>query len=101
MVQKTHVVKTALKSDTSINWHGTLIDEADIAPIMKNASLVFIPGHSGLSVNHAFSYGRPYITLQGPSHAPELEYLDENKNGFVLDGNDFEANINTIKEPFN
>jgi len=94
---ESHVVKSALKSDASINWHGTLIDEAEIAPIMKRASLVFIPGHSGLSVNHAFSYGRPYVTLQGPSHAPELDYIDEGDNGYVLDG-DFESNINVIKD---
>lgn len=88
-------IKTAIASDSSIVWHGTLIDEQEIAPIMKKASLVFIPGHSGLSVNHAFSYGRPYITLQGPSHAPELEYLDKGENGYVLDDN-FESNIKTI-----
>jgi len=94
---ESHLIKSALKLDTSINWHGTLIDEADIAPIMKNTSLVFIPGHSGLSVNHSFSYGRPYITLQGPSHAPELDYIDEGENGYVLEG-DFKSNINTIKK---
>ena len=94
---ESYLVKSALESDSNINWHGTLIDEADIAPIMKKASLVFIPGHSGLSVNHAFSYGRPYVTLQGPSHAPELDYLDEGENGYVLD-DDFETNISTIKD---
>lgn len=93
---ESHLVSSASSLDDSITWHGTLIDEAKIAPILKRASLVFIPGHSGLSVNHSFSYGRPYITLQGPSHAPELDYLDEGKNGYVLD-NDFEANISTIK----
>jgi glycosyltransferase involved in cell wall biosynthesis len=92
---ESHHVKSATESDSSIHWHGTLIDEADIAPIMTRAALVFIPGHSGLSVNHAFAYGRPYITLKGPSHAPELEYLDEAENGYVLD-NDFASNINTI-----
>ena len=94
---ESYLVKSAIDSDESINWHGTLIDEADIAPIMQRASLVFIPGHSGLSVNHAFSYGRPYVTLQGLSHAPELDYIDRGENGYVLDG-DFESNCNTIKE---
>lgn len=92
-----HYVKSAIEQDVSINWHGLLIDEADIAPIMKRASLIFIPGHSGLSVNHSFSYGRPYITLQGPSHAPELDYLDNGKNGYILDS-DFESNCNTITQ---
>ena len=64
---------------------------------MKNASIVFIPGHSGLSVNHAFAYGRPYVTLQGPSHAPELGYLTHGKDGFLLD-DDINTNINKIAE---
>jgi glycosyltransferase involved in cell wall biosynthesis len=94
---ESNIIKSALKTDENIKWHGALIDEAEISPIMRKASLVFIPGHSGLSVNHAFSYGRPYVTLQGPSHAPELDYIDKGQNGYVLDG-DFDSNINTIKD---
>ena len=63
---------------------------------MKKASLVFIPGHSGLSTNHAFAYGRPYVTLEGPSHAPELEYIEEGNNGFVLK-EDVDANVSKIE----
>jgi len=92
---ESHFVKSAIQSDSSIVWHGTLIEEEDIAPIMKKTSLVFIPGHSGLSINHAFLYGRPYVTLQGPSHAPELDYITEGENGYVLDDN-FKSNIKTI-----
>jgi glycosyltransferase involved in cell wall biosynthesis len=91
-----HIVAQAVNKDSSITWHGTLVDEAKIAPIIKRASLVFVPGHSGLSINHAFAYGRPYMALQGPSHAPELEYINQGVNGFVLDG-DFDSNIETIK----
>jgi glycosyltransferase involved in cell wall biosynthesis len=89
------IIKEASKNDKSIIWHGALVDEAKIAPILQRISLVFIPGHSGLSINHAFAYGRPYVTLKGPSHAPELEYIDQGVNGFVLDG-DFDSNIETI-----
>lgn len=94
---ESHVVESAIQSDPSIVWHGKLIDEAQIAPILNRASLVFVPGHSGLSVNHAFAYGRPYVTLQGPTHAPELGYIDKGENGFVLEG-DFESNIKAINE---
>lgn len=92
---ESHVVESAKQLDSDINWHGTIINEEEIAFIMKRASIVFIPGHSGLSVNHAFLYGRPHVTLDGPSHAPELDYLDNGDNGYLLDG-DFESNINTI-----
>ena len=78
-------------------WHGTLIEEYEIAPIMSRASIVFIPGHSGLSINHAFAYGRPYVTIKGPSHAPELAYIENDKNGYVLEGG-FEDNSNKISK---
>ncbi|MEY8847882.1 glycosyltransferase family 4 protein [Psychroserpens sp. XS_ASV72] len=93
---ESYLVKEASELDTNIHWHGTLIDEEKIAPIMQRASLVFIPGHSGLSVNHAFAYGRPYITLEGPSHAPEVDYIDQAENGFMLHGT-FDENIEVIK----
>lgn len=92
-----YLIKKAAETDLDITWHGTLVNEVDIAPIMKKASLVFIPGHSGLSINHAFAYGRPYITLKGPSHAPELDYIDSGINGYVL-GDDRNTNISTLKK---
>lgn len=80
-----HIVKKAIKKNSNIVWHGTLVDEAKIAPIMKRASLVFIPGLAGLSINHAFAYGRPYATFVADRHGPEISYLEHGKNGFILD----------------
>lgn len=79
-----HKVENALKTDPTIEWAGVLIDEKKIAPLMKRASLVFVPGHSGLSINHALCYGRPYFTLYRKNHPPEISYLEDNKNGFIL-----------------
>lgn len=90
-----HLIKSAEASDADITSYGTLINEEDIAPLMTKASLVFIPGHSGLSVNHAFAYGRAYVTLQGPSHAPELGYLTHGENGYLLE-DDFKTNVETL-----
>ena len=81
------IVEKAIKEDNSISWHGTLVDEADIAPIMERISLVFIPGLSGLSINHAFSYGKPYLTLKADKHGPEIDYLVDGKNGYILSNN--------------
>ena len=75
------IVKKAIEKDKNILWHGTLVNEAEIAPIMERCSLVFIPGHSGLSINHAFAYGRPYITIESETHAPEINYLEHGING--------------------
>ena len=70
-----------------IIWHGTLVSEKEIAPIMERSNLVFVPGLSGLSVNHAFMYGRVYLTLPSNNHGPEINYLKPNINGIILTGN--------------
>jgi len=79
----------------NIFCHGTIVDEKEIAPIMKNASCVFVPGLSGLSINHAFAYGRPYITFQSNFHGPEISYLETNVNGLIL-SNDKKENISVL-----
>lgn len=89
------IVEEAIKADSNITWHGTLVDEADIAPIMMRTSLVFIPGLSGLSINHAFAYCKPYITLEADKHGPEISYLKDGENGYILNGNS-EDNVEKI-----
>ncbi len=90
-------VENALKSNDNIIWHKSIVDEEKIAPIMTRSSLVFVPGHSGLSINHAFAYGRPYITLEADKHGPEINYLNPNENGFIL-GSDFKTNVDVIAD---
>jgi glycosyltransferase involved in cell wall biosynthesis len=84
---ESYIVKEALKNDSDIFWHGTIVDEEEIAPIMSRASLVFIPGLSGLSINHAFAYGKPYLTLKADKHGPEISYLVDGENGYILEDN--------------
>jgi len=81
-------VKHAASNNPGITWLGALTEERDIAPHMKTAHVVFIPGETGLSVVHAFAYGKPYLTLDLPSltHGPELSYLESGKNGLLLSG---------------
>lgn len=92
-----NLVKEAAKLDKTIISHGSVIDESKIAPIMSRSSMVFIPGHSGLSINHAFAYGRPYITLDGPSQPPEVDYIVDSVNGYFLKES-FEKNLETLVE---
>lgn len=95
------IVEKAVSKDHNIIWHGTLVEEEKIAPIMKNCSIVFVPGLSGLSINHAFAYGRPYITIKAVKHGPELSYLKHGENGYVLKGiinKDIQIIENLIKD---
>lgn len=81
---QSNIVKKAQSSNSNIIWHGTLVDEEKIAPIMRRASLVFIPGLAGLSINHTFAYGRPYATFPADRHGPEISYLKDGVNGFIV-----------------
>jgi glycosyltransferase involved in cell wall biosynthesis len=97
------VVKSAVLNYPNIIWHGTLVDEEKITPIMTRASLVFVPGLAGLSINHAFAYGRPYATFAADRHGPEISYLAHNKNGFIVENNlkiieDFLSNREKIED---
>jgi len=89
------VVKKAVENDNDIIWHKSLVDEEKIAPIMSRSCLVFVPGHSGLSINHAYVYGRPYVTLESDKHGPEISYLIDGVNGYIL-GEDFDANCQKL-----
>jgi glycosyltransferase involved in cell wall biosynthesis len=81
------IVRRATERDLDIRWTGALADEALIAKEMKESHIVFIPGESGLSIVHAFSYGKPYVTFDAISlsHGPELSYLKDEVNGILLD----------------
>ena len=91
------IINKILKTEPNIRWVGSLTNESEISPFMKEANIVFNPGHSGLCINHSFCYGRPYITLESGTHAPEINYVRNGFNGYILSGDD-EHNINKILE---
>ncbi|MCC5879168.1 MAG: glycosyltransferase [Idiomarina sp.] len=52
---------------------GTHSDD-ELLEHFRGALLYFSPGHVGLGVVHAFSYGVPVMTMPSPYHAPEFHY---------------------------
>lgn len=78
------LVRKAARRNRNIQWHGTITDERKIMPLVSKASAVIIPGRSGLSINHAFAYGRPFITFSEERHGPEIDYLSNGVNGYIL-----------------
>jgi glycosyltransferase involved in cell wall biosynthesis len=90
-------LKKLTENVSGITLHGSKNKESELAPLFSKSCLVFVPGHSGLSVNHAFLYGRAYVTLQRDNHAPEVHYIMDGENGFVLNG-DKSTNIKIIAE---
>ena len=94
-----HVIDSEVKKYSGVTWHGALTDEDLIAERMCDAHAVFVPGHSGLSIVHAFCYGKPFMTLTGPGtvQPPEIDYLQDNVNGLTLHQSEDE-NISRIVE---
>lgn len=85
---ESYKIKNVIGYEKNILWKGGLIDEKMISEIMRECHAVFIPGHSGLSIVHAFCYGKPYLTFSTYNcHPPEIEYLIDGKNGYFLSGN--------------
>lgn len=81
------LIRKAASDDPAISWKGLITDEVEIATFMKTIHVVFVPGDSGLSVVHAFAYGKPYITLySNQKHGPEIDYLQDDVNGMILTG---------------
>ena len=48
------------------------------------ASVFLMPGSVGLAILDAFTAGLPLITTNIPIHGPEIEYLDDGVNGFIV-----------------
>jgi glycosyltransferase involved in cell wall biosynthesis len=69
-----------------VTWAGAITDEKQIARYMRQSHAVFLPGDSGLAIVHAFSYGKPFITIDAGEerHGPEIEYLLDGVNGLRL-----------------
>jgi len=93
------LVQELVDNHDLVSWYGAVVNEEQIADIMRLVHLVFIPGWSGLSIVHAFCYGKPYVTING-SHPPEFDYLEDGVNGLVL-GGDVEKDCQRIVELLN
>lgn len=94
-----YMVRQAVQNDSNIEWLGSLVEEYQIAPYMKRAWLVFVPGASGLAINHALAYGRPYATFKEAAHGPEISYLNSGVNGYILEG-DYLKDNNVLRAHF-
>lgn len=68
----------------NICYLGAIYDKQKANKLFKCADLFCIPGTNGLGINQAMYWGLPVFTLN-VRHSPEIYYLEQGKNGFVLD----------------
>ena len=66
----------------------SIFDENLLAKYFYSSDLFLMPGYVGLAIIHAFSFGLPLITADVDNHSPEIEYLQNDKNGYMIKKND-------------
>ena len=69
-----------------IRFYNNVYDPIEVAKFMRISVGVLMPGIVGLAVNHAFAHGRPIFTLADNLHSPEVEYIQNGKNGYIFEG---------------
>ena len=72
-------------------------DNRQISRIFKAADICSIPGHVGLGLNQAFYWGLPMVTEEG-GQPPEVAYLVNGRNGFMVPANDVKALREKIRQ---
>lgn len=84
-----NLIKQYQSKIKSIYSYGAIYDEELLGQYIYASDVTVIPGYVGLSIVHSFAYGNPLITckmtIDGPFHSPEIEYLHHGKNGLLCD----------------
>lgn len=88
------------KNIDNVKFLGSIFEEDKLAPYFISADLFVMPGKTGLSINHAFSYDLPYITTDDNIHSPEIILLEEGINGEYFHSDDYINLANTIDNIF-
>ena len=76
------LVEKAAASQPWIHYVGPRFDNSKAA-YFRLADLLLNPGLVGLGILDAFAVGLPLITTDIPIHSPEIEYLEDGRNGIV------------------
>ena len=67
-----------------VRYMGEIYEVLDINRLFKLSDVFCIPGKNGLGINQAMYWGLPVVT-QDVRHSPEIIYLRNGVNGFIVD----------------
>jgi L-malate glycosyltransferase len=87
-------VATAARMHNWIHYVGPTFGR-DKAMLFKMAGVVLLPGRVGLAILDAFAAGLPLLTTQVSYHGPEIEYLEDGRNGLIV-ANDVSLYASTV-----
>jgi glycosyltransferase involved in cell wall biosynthesis len=77
------LVETAAARRPWIHCVGAVFG-SEKAAYFELARALMIPGLVGLAVVDSFVFETPLVAVEGPWHAPEIEYLEHGHNGLLL-----------------
>ena len=73
----------ALALEKHVFFLGAINDPILLAPYMRLANFIVLPGAVGLSIVHSMICEIPFVTLKDSPHSPEFVYLKNNINGYA------------------
>ena len=84
-------LKSRINPDNTV-YLGEVHDPENIkiSKIFKMADIFCLPEHVGLGINQAFYFGLPIVTMEG-NQPPEIGYLRNGRNGFIVPHLDVDA----------
>ena len=81
-------VREASRRLPGLVWHGSTVDEGQIARVMLRAWALICPVNPGLAINHGLAHGRPMVTTVQETEAPEFSYLTGGVNALITGSGD-------------
>jgi glycosyltransferase involved in cell wall biosynthesis len=82
--------KKMIDASKNIIYFNEIYDKNKINEFFKLSDIFSIPGTNGLGLVQAFYWGLPAVT-ENVRHSPEIIYLKDGINGFIVDKGDTEA----------
>lgn len=76
-------VKRTAETNTWIHFIGPVFGEAKV-PFFKMSKLLLLPGPVGLVAVESFALETPLVTIDVPTHGPEIDYIIHGENGIIL-----------------
>lgn len=78
-----------------VSYFGTIVELDKLAPLYVASDVFVFPGAVGLGPLQALCYDLPVITIDSPTHGPEIEYLTTD-NSLILKHNTSEKEFATV-----
>jgi glycosyltransferase involved in cell wall biosynthesis len=94
--ESVYVADETLLNRDCIRWTGPTFC-AEKAALLNMADVFLLPGKVGLAILDAFAARLPLFTTRIPNHCPEVEYLEDGRNGIIAE-NSVEAYAQAVTE---